>query len=240
MIGSNYLVSGSLGFLFLEKGEFPTPEVLLFGAVIGLLFFVSFSFFSYSLERCGIASTVTFGRLSLAIPVAAAVLFWNERPSLFDLISLAMIFLIILLWEKRIRNLSPSLFFLFILFGTIDASLKYFKIRFPDTDHTIFLITLFYSALVWSWLYILLHKRKIRVLHVLTGLVLGVPNFFSSFFVLAALSRGVPAYVTFPFINIGVILTSAILGKFLFGEKLSGKRVILIGLGITAILLLTI
>jgi len=240
MIGSNYLVAGSLGFLFLQKTEAPSVEVLVFGAVIGLLFFVSFSFFSFSLKKSGIASTVTFGRLSLAIPVTASILLWGESPSFSDVISLAIIFLIILLWEKRIRNLSPTLFILFLLFGAIDASLKYFKIRFPGTDHNIFLITLFYSALVWSWLYILFSRRRIRIPHILTGLALGVPNFFSSFFVLLALSGGVPAYVTFPFINIGVILSSAILGKVLFGENLSTKRIILIGLGITAIILLTI
>jgi len=240
IIASNYLIFGSLGFLFLTDKKIPSMEVILFSAVIGLLFFVSFSFFSYSLNRSGIASTVTFGRLSLAIPVAASILLWGEQPSFTDIISLVVIFLIIVLWEKRIRNISPSLLLLFILFGTIDASMKYFKIRFPDVDNNIFLITLFYSALIWSWIFIFSSRRKIRGIAVLNGFALGIPNFFSSYFVLLALSKGIPAYITFPFINIGIIISSAILGTILFKEKLSLKRTLLIISGVGAILLLTI
>jgi len=240
IIASNYLISGSFGFLFLTDKSIPSIEVIIFSAIIGLLFFVSFSFFSYSLKRSGIASTVTFGRLSLAVPVIASILLWGEQPSVTDILSLVVIFLIIVLWEKNIKNISPSLLLLFILFGTIDASMKYFKIRFPDVDNNIFLITLFYSALIWSWIFIFSSRRRIRKMAVINGFVLGVPNFFSSYFVLLALSKGIPAFITFPFINIGIIILSAILGKFLFMEELSAKRIVLIGLGITAIVLLTL
>lgn len=240
IIASNYLVSGSLGFLFLTDKKIPSVEVILFSSLIGLLFFISFSFFSYSLKKSGIASTVTFGRLSLAIPVAASIILWGEHPSPADIVSLAAIFLIIIMWEKRVTNISPSLLILFILFGTIDASMKYFKIRFPGVDNNIFLITLFYSALIWSWIYILFSGRPVKKSAVFNGLLLGIPNFFSSYFVLLTLSFGIPAFVTFPFINIGIIISSAILGKILFGERLSIKRILLIVFGISAILLLTI
>lgn len=239
IIASNYLISGSIGFLFLTSREFPNAEMLLFGAVTGLLFFVSFSAFSLSLKRYGIASTVTFGRLSLAIPVIASILLWGESPSFTDIFSLALIFLIIFLWGGRIKNISPLLILLFFLFGVIDASMKYFKIKFPSVDNNMFLITLFFSAFIWSWIYIIFSGRKVKRAAVLNGLFLGIPNFFSSYFVLLALSNGIPAFVTFPFINIGVIISSAILGKLLFKEKLSPKRIVLIILGVASIILLS-
>lgn len=239
IIASNYLVSGSLGFFFLSIKKFPDIEIIIFGAAIGLLFFISFSVFSLSLKRSGIASTVTFGRLSLAIPVAASILLWGENPSITDSLSLLMIFLIIILWEKRVKNISPLLLLLFTLFGVIDASMKYFKIKFPEVDNNVFLITLFYSALIWSWIFIFIARKKVKGSAIMNGLVLGVPNFFSSYFVLLALSSGIPAYITFPFINIGVIISSAILGLLFFKEKLSPKRIILIALGIAAIIFLT-
>jgi len=239
VIASNYLISGSMGFLFLSLKEFPGTKMLIFGAIIGLLFFISFSVFSLSLKRSGIASTVTFGRLSLAVPVIASICFWGEKPSLTDVLSLLLIFLIIILWEKKIKNISPVLLLLFVLFGIIDASMKYFKIKFPEVDNNVFLITLFYSALIWSWIYILLSRRKVKGTAVLNGFILGIPNFFSSYFVLLALSEGIPAYVTFPFINIGIIITSALSGRILFREKPSARKVALIFLGIIAIILLT-
>ena len=81
IIASNYLVSGSIGLLLLSVKEFPDTGVLIFGVIIGFLFFISFSVFSFSLKKSGIASTVTFGRLSLAIPVIASILLWGEKPS---------------------------------------------------------------------------------------------------------------------------------------------------------------
>ncbi|MCK4889770.1 MAG: hypothetical protein KAS97_07550 [Candidatus Aminicenantes bacterium] len=239
IIASNYLISGSIGFLFLTGKEFPNTEMLIFGAVIGLLFFISFSAFSLSLKKYGIASTVTFGRLSLAIPVIASILLWGESPSFTNAISIFLIFLIIILWGGKIRNISPLLILLFFLFGVIDASMKYFKIRFPLVDNNMFLITLFFSAFIWSWIYILVSGRRVKRAAVLSGFTLGIPNFFSSYFVLQALSNGIPAFVTFPFINIGVIISSAILGKILFKEQLSPKRIFLIILGITAIVFLS-
>ncbi|MEN8223008.1 MAG: hypothetical protein ABFR36_07080 [Acidobacteriota bacterium] len=238
IIASNYIISGSIGFFFLTDKRIPSVEVIVFSAFIGLLFFISFSFFSYSLKKSGIASTITFGRLSLAVPVAASILLWGEHPSLTDILSLIVIFLIIIFWEKKIRNISPSLLLLFILFGTIDASMKYFKIRFPDVDNNIFLITLFYSALIWSWIYILFSGRIVKKAAVLNGFLLGIPNFFSSYFVLLALSAGIPAYITFPFINIGIIISSAILGQVLFRESISLKRILLIIAGVIAIFFL--
>jgi drug/metabolite transporter (DMT)-like permease len=156
------------------------------------------------------------------------------------MISLCIIFAIILLWEKKIRNITPSLFLLFILFGSIDASMKYFKIRYPATDNNIFLIALFFSALVWSAAYILISKRKIELHAVTSGLFLGIPNFFSSYFVLLALSAGIPAYVTFPVINIGIIIASALAGRIIFSESLPARRIFFICLGSIAIILLTI
>lgn len=240
IIASNYLIAGSMGFIFLEKNEFPKTDVLIFGIIIGFLFFFSFSIFSMSLKKKGIAPTVTFGRLSLAIPVLFSIFLWGESPSEFNIISLILIFTIILIWEKRVRSISLILLILFFLFGFIDTSMKYFKIRFPEADNNVFLIVLFYSALLWGWAYIIFSKRRVRKVAFFNGLALGIPNFFSSYFVLLALSRGIPAYVTFPFINIGIIILSALLGKIFFKETLSFKQTVLILLGTVAIVLLSL
>jgi drug/metabolite transporter (DMT)-like permease len=53
----------------------------------------------------------------------------------------------------------------------------------------------------------------------LLGLLLGVPNLFSTVFTLLAL-RGVPASIAFPFINITVIFGSTILALAVWKERL--------------------
>ena len=73
---------------------------------------------------------------------------------------------------------------------------------------------------------------------ILAGLILGIPNFFSTYFLLKALET-IPAYVTFPFVNIGLIMFSGLFGHFLFKEKMSTKKIVLMALGVIAVFFLT-
>ena len=57
------------------------------------------------------------------------------------------------------------------------------------------------------------------------GLLLGVPNFLSSLFLLKALAT-VPAVIAFPTYSVATILVVALAGLLIFREKLSKKQVI--------------
>ncbi|MCP4146800.1 MAG: EamA family transporter [bacterium] len=237
IIASNYIMAGTLSYALSKKA--PTePGVYLFGAILGILFFVSFIVFSKAIKSEGIAGAVTMARISLAIPVVLSIIFWGEKPFITDIVGLLLIVLIILAWEGKIGKLSPLLLALFLFFGCNDALMKYFTYKYPAADIGFFLIIVFYSALVWSWGYLLVTRRKVKAGDVGRGLLLGLPNFFSTLFVLKALET-IPAYITFPFINICMIMLSALLGYLFFKEKLQKKKVFLIFLGIIAVLFLT-
>jgi|GEM_PF-4330787 len=237
VVAANYLTAALLGLLF--TGSFTLDLwVIGYGLVIGFLFPLGFVLFSRGLKEEGITATVTVGRLSLAMPVVVSIVFWGERPGVIDIFSLGAILLVVLLWEDRSGRVSWILLLLFLCFGAIDSGLKYFKLRFPNADQGMFLLFLFLSALFWSWLTILLKGIEVKSRELAGGLLLGIPNFFSSYFVLLAL-QSVPAYITFPFINTGLIILSALAGVFLFRESLDKKKILLILLGIASVILLT-
>lgn len=238
VIASNYIVASTLGFL-LTTNINASPGVYGLGVILGFFFFVGFMLFSKAIKFAGLAGAVTMGRISLAIPVVFSIFLWGEKPSIWDFVGLALIFFIIMTWEGKIGRFSPILLSLFIIFGLLDAALKFFKMNFPAVDEGFFLVILFFSAIIWSWGYILLAKRVVTVSDVLLGLLLGIPNFFSSYCLLRALID-IPGYVAFPFINIGIIILSAISGFVLFKERLTPKRIGLIILGIVAVSILTI
>ncbi len=238
VIASNYIVAAALGFL-LSANNNASPGVYGLAVVLGLFFFVGFMLFSKAIKFAGLAGAVTMGRISLAIPVALSLFLWGEKPAVWDFVGLALIFFIILTWEGKIGRFSPILLSLFIIFGLLDAAMKFFKIKFPATDEGFFLVILFFSAIIWSWMYILLTKRRVCYRDLITGLLLGVPNFFSSYCLLRALID-IPGYVAFPFINIGIIILSALSGFALFKERLTPKRLALVFLGIVAVAFLTI
>jgi multidrug transporter EmrE-like cation transporter len=239
IIASNYISAGGLALLL--SGETPIDTgVYYFGAVLGLFFFVGFITFSKAIKTKGIAEAVTMGRMSLAIPVAFSIALWGEIPFLTHIIGLVLIFTIIMAWEGKIGKPSPILLTLFLIFGFMDAAVKFFKLAYPNVDDSFFLIIVFSSALVWSWLYLFLFisRKQVKSLDFGRGLLIGIPNYFSTFFLLKALQI-IPAYIVFPLINIGTIILSALLGYITFKEQLSKKKIVFIVLGIIAVLLLT-
>jgi multidrug transporter EmrE-like cation transporter len=237
IISSNYIVAVILSYLLSQK-TLITDFALIFGVVMGFFFFLGFVFLFTAIKKKGIASAVTIGRLSLAIPVAFSLCLWGEKPQLTDIISLILIFFIIFTWEGKIGKVSPILLTVFFIFGFLDSAMKFFKLKFPIVDDGAFLIFIFGSALVWGWFYILVTRQNPKGMDIFWGIVLGVPNFFSSYFLLKALAE-IPAYVVFPFINIGIIIITALTGRLLFEEELGRKKIILIILGVIAVFFLS-
>lgn len=238
VIASNYLVAGILSCVLLENTNFSVP-VFTFGIFMGLFFFIGFVVFSHAIKSKGVAASVTIGRLSLALPVSLSILLWNEQPMPADIAALVLIFFIILSWEGKTGKISPILLALFLLFGLMDSGMKFFKLHFAAIDDGFFLVIVFFSSLAWSWFYIIASQRKVSKKDVISGMLLGVPNFFSSFFLLKALGH-IPAYVVFPFLNVGMIIFSALAGFIVFKETLDKKKVMLLILGTIAVLILTI
>jgi len=242
LIASNYIAAGVLG-AFLSPGTTAARQqfslsVFFFAVVLGLFFFLAFMVFSKAIKSRGITGAVTVGRLSLALPVCFSIFLWGEKPNPSDILGLLAILVIILSWEGKMGKVSPILLVLFLLLGSLDTALKFFKLEFPNVDDGFFLVILFFSAMVWGWAYVAISRIKPKTPEVLWGLVLGVPNFFASYFLLKALAL-IPAYIVFPFVYVGVIILSALAGYLIFKEELTGKKMLLIFLGIVAVVILT-
>ena len=237
VIAANYIVAATIGYLLTGNNHAPIGVYAL-GAVLGLFFFLAFVLYSKAIKNEGLAGAVTMSRISLAIPVVLSITMWGEQPTAPHLFGLALIIFIILSWEGKIGKTSPLLLAVFAIFGLLDSAMKFFKTTFPSVDVGFFLVILFFSAIIWSWTYILITGKTIRPRDIATGLALGVPNFFSFYFILEALIN-IPAYIAFPFKNVSIIMLSAFIGFWLFNERLSFKRTVLIVMGILAVFFLT-
>ena len=74
---------------------------------------------------------------------------------------------------------------------------------------------------------------------VLFGVLIGVPNYFCTRFLLLSLGQ-LPAVVVYPIYNVGAIILIGLAGIFLFKEKLGARKAIGYGLIIAALVLLNI
>ena len=81
-------------------------------------------------------------------------------------------------------------------------------------------------------------RIKVKRQTLLLGAVLGVPNIFSSFFLLGALAQ-LPAIIVYPVTNFGIIVLTSLGASIIWEERLNvrGKWALIVG--IIAIFLLS-
>jgi drug/metabolite transporter (DMT)-like permease len=223
-------------------------ETFVFGTILGLLFVTAFFSFAKAVANSGTALATISSRLSVIIPIVFSIIIFNEEPSTLKLIgfaftAVALVFFYFSLSEKNnpINHKGKFYLLLFVLIaiGMCDFSLKIYKSVRPQDEEKFFVFVTFFFAFIYSLLYIIFKKVKIDKRTFITGLGLGIPNVFSTIFLLAALSH-IPAIVVYPTINIGIIILTAIGAYIFWREKLNKAGLAAMIAGLIAITFLSI
>ena len=94
-------------------------------------------------------------------------------------------------------------------------------------------------AFVVSLVYTLKEKKKITKKDILTGFAVGIPNLFSSYFLILSLAT-LKTSVAFPIYSAGSIVLINIGGYVIFKEKLATKNQVAIFLTIIALVLINV
>jgi len=219
-------------------------------ASLGILLPILFLIIAASIKITGIVRTDAAQRLSLFIPVLAAFMVFGEKPNAVKIVSLAIGFtaLICLIpWkQKRSVRRKPTFSWVYLLvifagMGLIDVLLKQVA-RTKDIPFTTSLFIIFILAFIVAiigMIYMIANKKmRFSWPHILIGWILGVANFGNIFFFIKAHQAlaDKPASV-FSTMDIGVIVAGALIGLFVFGEKLSRLNLVGILLGIVAIVI---
>ncbi len=117
--------------------------------------------------------------------------------------------------------------------------------RVPEAEYPLFSAFLFLCAGLTGILVLLFKRpgsfRKFRPVDVLGGLALGIPNFFSIYFLLRALKfEGLNSAAVFTLNNVSIVLLTTLAGIVLLKEKVRGKNWFGILLSIISILLISL
>jgi uncharacterized membrane protein len=243
LIGVNYTVAAVLAFL-LTRGDIYWPgwKAFTLGASAGVDFVLGFLLMLSGMAMGPLAVPVTVMRLSVAVPIVASIMIWGERPGLYPAIGIVLgIFAMILfgsgLSDGRSRETTTGRYWfvivsLFLVMGAGDLLLKTYREVIPGMDRIFFTFILFTTAAVMVWILVLKNGVSFNIKTFLLGALLGVPNLYSTIFMLKALET-VPASRAFPFVNLTVIFISTLIGFAIWKERLG--RVALIGLVLAAI-----
>jgi len=243
LIGINYTVAAVLAFLLIRGDVYwPGWKAFTLGASAGVDFVLGFLLMLSGMSMGPLAVPVTVMRLSVAVPIVASIMIWNERPGIYPSMGIVLgIFAIILfgagLSDGRSRESSGRGYWfvivsLFLVMGAGDLLLKAYREIIPGMDRIFFTFILFTTAAVMVWIMALKKGFVFNTKTFLLGALLGVPNLYSTIFMLKALET-VPASKAFPFVNLTVIFVSTLIGFAVWRERLG--RVAMIGLVMAAI-----
>jgi drug/metabolite transporter (DMT)-like permease len=251
----NYLVAAALsisldssGFIITETFHQPWFLNALF---IGLLFITLFNVIGISTQKIGVSVTTVSNKMSLIIPVIFAVIVLGDSLNAVK-VSGIIIALIAVYLTTRTQNRKDIdkryAFFPFIVFmgsGFIDSFFKYNVKTYTLGENGMqpFISWIFITAFIVGIIAFGVRFFKSGTLPqkkaLLGGIALGIPNYFSVFFLIKSLSiKTIQSSVVFPVNNMSIVAVSALAGIFLFNEKITKINLIGILLCIVAIALI--
>jgi drug/metabolite transporter (DMT)-like permease len=216
---------------------------IIIGSMAGAFFFLSFFLYQKSIRENGVGLSGAFGKLGILIPMIFSIIFWKEYPNVIQTVGISFaLFAIIFInipFKKEKLNFNYLLILLFLFGGMAEFSNKIFQNYSFTKYKEIFLFFVFFSAFLISLYFTLRKPKKVHKRDIITGILVGIPNYFSSFFLIMALDY-VKTSVAFPIFSSGSILFINLGGIIIFKEFPSKKDWIAIISTIIALILMNI
>ena len=252
----NYITCVITGSLV--NGAFPINSAAIetpwfkWACVMGVLFVSIFNIMGVTAQKIGVAVSSVANKLSLIIPVILSVYLYNETVAGWKLagVIIALIAVILTCYPKKSADdqstVSKQLkyflpFALFIGSGLLDALINHVQQKYVNEENSnAFLISGFLSAAIIGFCILLFQyisqKRTFEWKHLLAGILIGVPNYFSIWCLIHFLKQSPwESSASIPMNNMGIVLFSTLAAAILFKEKLSVINWIGIGLSALAI-----
>ncbi|MFC4219967.1 EamA family transporter [Flagellimonas marina] len=236
----NYIVACATGF-FLYDGSVEFGQLFntswFWGPILmGMLFITIFNLMAKTAQVSGVSVASVATKMSLVIPVIFGIWLYNESLSWIQVVGIALALVAVYLAslkEKHIVINRKDLLLPFLVFlgsGIIDTSIKYFEeLHLTDAEVPIFSSMIFGCAALSGLIFIGIQSKKTPVKanfrNVLGGIALGVPNYFSIYFLIIALrSDMLSSAAIFTLNNVAIVMASTLTGILLFKERLTLKN----------------
>ena len=228
--------------LFTTAPGIETAAVL--GLISGILYLVNFVLMQKNIYQNGIMLSSLFGKLGILVPTLMAVFVFHEKPKFTQItgvITAVLAILLINLERGGFKKGGKRVLILILLLctGITDsmANIYYKTGSSALKDHYLFYI--FLAALILAFLMVLFKKQRLTLKDVLFGVLIGVPNYFSSRFLLLAVGS-LPAVITYPVYSVGTLIVITVASVLFFKEKLSNQKKTALVLILGALVLLNI
>ncbi len=249
----NYITACSVGIFFYDGhisiDDVPFKSWFTGSLILGILFIIVFNLMARTSQQLGVSVASVATKMSLVIPVILGVWLYKESLGYVKIIGILMALSAVYFSSAKKSNLEvrtsnwylPLLVFLGS--GIIDGTIKYLQeYHVSKEEFPIFSASLFAAAALSGILFVTVRSFRVRnrwnFRDIAGGVALGVPNFFSIYFLLRALqSPQMNSASVFTINNVAIVMLTTLLGIALFQENLSSKNWMGIALAVVSILL---
>jgi drug/metabolite transporter (DMT)-like permease len=254
----NYFVAGTTALFFVGEDytikEVVSADYFPVSLMLGALFISIFYLISLTAQKINIAVASVANKMSVVMPVIVAFVLYGDNVTLLKVLAIILALASVFLTTKSdnkgaAKNKSLMILPVLVFFGSgiIDTLVNYANKRLIHTpkEDALFTGFGFYIAgcigILWLGYMFIFKKEKFVPKSIIAGIILGIPNFFSIYFILKALSSNVlESSQLYPMANVFIVILSSLAGVILFKEKLSKINAIGILLSVVAIALIMI
>ncbi len=250
----NYFIACMVGFFgYLEPEDIsgiPEKPWFIGTLILGALFIIVFNLAAITTQRSGLSVVSVATKMSVTIPVLFGIYYYQENAGILKILGILLALVAVYLTSIKAKNgiaiKKKNLIFPILVFlgsGIIDTTIKFLESGYVNkTDVALFSSTIFSVAGTIGVIILCIQaaQGKLRVTgkNILGGIALGIPNYFSIYFLVLALrNNGFDSSTVFTINNVAIVLVSTVLGIALFREKLIPKNWIGIILAVISILL---
>ena len=254
----NYFVACSCGLIgyqnSIELSAIPKYNWFYYTLALGALFIIVFNLMAITTQHSGLSVVSVATKMALVIPIAFGLWYYKEPLGPFKaagiVLALIAVYLVAVKKDSGIILQKRSLVFPMLVFlgsGLIDTSLNFLQNDFITDKSLIplFSSTIFMTAGVIGIMVLVAQKIKgvlvLEFKNIIAGIVLGIPNYFSIYFLVKALRSDLfDSSGIFTINNVGIVIISTLLGIVFFKEQLSIKNWIGITLAVISIALVSL
>ena len=251
----NYLVAFCFGIFTVQESVSINiifeADWFLGSIIVGALFIGLFTTMAWTAQKNGLSVASVASKMSVIIPIIFGIFLFHESIGYQKMIGIVLALLSVYLVSVKSKttvNFKKNLLLPLLLFfgsGISDTYINYLQDRFISEEH----IPLF-SACVFGFagmigiiiLSIQKSQKKIQLdpKSIIGGIVLGLSNYASLYYIIKALQLPHMESSTFYTLNnVAIVMVSTLIGLWIFKEHLTKKNWTGIGLALIAIYLVT-
>ena len=253
----NYCIAFTTGILSyngtITISQLPNLDWFYYTLILGALFIIVFNLMAITTQKSGLSVVSVATKMSVVVPVLFGLLYYNESLGTVKLIGIAIALIAVYLTSNKSKQgitvnrksiVLPIL--VFIGSGIIDTSIKFLEDTYVANNNVpLFSAIIFLAAAIIGFIFIIIQiirgSFNFEFKNIIAGICLGVPNYFSIYFLVKTLRSDIlESSGIFAINNVSIVALSTFAGIFIFKEKLIRKNWIGIALAILSIVLISI